>query len=234
MNGAGASKSARPSRSPSAGARAGEDAPIGESEAEEGGNPGEGGDMQRDEAVLGRERRVDAGDRGGEDERIDRLRGGAGDQRPAGVAERGARHHRDRHAADRADRALTLWTLKEAYIKARGMGLTLPLQEISFLFEDAETFRFEVDSSVDEDLGRWQFCRINHAGHRIALAVEAAAAGDPEIFEASPPLDPPTHLWLSAIAATAGSAGEVREEAAESPRPRPQVFRPLLGKGRRK
>jgi 4'-phosphopantetheinyl transferase len=137
-------------------------------------------------------------------------------------------------AADRADRALTLWTLKEAYIKARGMGLTLPLQEISFLFEDAETFRFEVDSSVDEDLGRWQFCRINHAGHRIALAVEAAAAGDPEIFEASPPLDPPTHLWLSAIAATAGSAGEVREEAAESPRPRPQVFRPLLGKGRRK
>ena len=38
-------------------------------------------------------------------------------------------------AAERPDRALSLWTLKEAYIKARGMGLSLPLQEISFLFE---------------------------------------------------------------------------------------------------
>jgi 4'-phosphopantetheinyl transferase len=99
-------------------------------------------------------------------------------------------------AADRADRALTLWTLKEAYIKARGMGLALPLQEISFLFEDADTIRIEVDPSVDEDLGRWQFCRINHAGHRIALAVETDAAVDPEIFEASPPLDPPMRLKL--------------------------------------
>ena len=60
--------------------------------------------MQRDDAVLGRERRADAGDRRAEDQRVDRLHGGAGDQRPAGVAKRGARHHGDRHAADRADR----------------------------------------------------------------------------------------------------------------------------------
>ena len=38
-------------------------------------------------------------------------------------------------AAERPDRALLLWTLKEAYIKARGMGLSLPLQKISFLFD---------------------------------------------------------------------------------------------------
>ena len=134
-------------------------------------------------------------------------------------------------ARERADRALTLWTMKEAYIKARGMGLSLPLQEISFLFEDKETFRFEVAPSVDEDLSRWQFCRINHAGHRIALAVEAAAVGDPELFEASPPLDPPMQLWLSAVEAT-GSDGAALEEVAESSRPRQPVFHPLLGKGR--
>ncbi len=37
-------------------------------------------------------------------------------------------------AAERPHRALSLWTLKEAYIKARGMGLSLPLRGISFLF----------------------------------------------------------------------------------------------------
>jgi len=97
-------------------------------------------------------------------------------------------------AAERPDRALTLWTLKEAYIKARGMGLSLDLQGISFLFETPQIFRFLVDPGIDDDPGRWRFCRIDHAGHRIALAVEASAAGDPEIFEASPPLDAPLQL----------------------------------------
>jgi 4'-phosphopantetheinyl transferase len=99
-------------------------------------------------------------------------------------------------AEERPDRALTLWTLKEAYIKARGMGLSLPLQGISFLFEGPRKIYFEVDPSVDNDPARWRFCRLNHAGHRIALAVEGAAACDPEVFEASPPLDPPARLGL--------------------------------------
>jgi 4'-phosphopantetheinyl transferase len=34
--------------------------------------------------------------------------------------------------AERLDRFLQLWTLKESYIKARGMGHTLPLEESSF------------------------------------------------------------------------------------------------------
>ena len=54
----------------------GEDAPIGDGEAEEGGDPGEGGDVQRDEAVLGRQRRVDARDRRDKDQRVDRLAAG--------------------------------------------------------------------------------------------------------------------------------------------------------------
>jgi 4'-phosphopantetheinyl transferase len=92
------------------------------------------------------------------------------------------------------DRALSLWTLKEAYIKARGMGLSLPLQGISFLFDTPNVIRLEVDPSVDDDPSRWRFCRIDHAGHRLALVVEASAACDPEVFEASPPLDPPMRL----------------------------------------
>jgi 4'-phosphopantetheinyl transferase len=98
----------------------------------------------------------------------------------------------------RPDRALSLWTLKEAYIKARGMGLSLPLDEISFLFDGPQAMRFQVEAGVDENPGRWRFCRFDHAGHRIALAVDAAAAGPLKVFEVRPPLGPPTRLaWSS-------------------------------------
>ncbi|MFZ0339459.1 MAG: 4'-phosphopantetheinyl transferase superfamily protein [Terracidiphilus sp.] len=101
-------------------------------------------------------------------------------------------------AAERPNRALSLWTLKEAYIKARGMGLSLPLQEISFLFDGPKATRLEVAPGIDDDPGRWRFCQFDHAGHRIALAVEAAAAPRPEIalevFEVRPPLGSPERL----------------------------------------
>jgi 4'-phosphopantetheinyl transferase len=120
-------------------------------------------------------------------------------------------------ATERPDRALSLWTLKEAYIKARGMGLSLPLDGISFLFEGPEAMHFEVEPGVDDDPGRWRFCRFDHAGHRIALAVEANAAPSPEIapeiFEVRPPPGSPTRLALGSpawfpVSATADTARE--------------------------
>src|SRR5262249_8611625 len=48
------------------------------------------------------------------------------------VAERAALHALP--AAAQPDRALSLWTLKEAYIKARSLGLSLPLDGFSFSF----------------------------------------------------------------------------------------------------
>ena len=106
-------------------------------------------------------------------------------------------------AAERPHRALSLWTLKEAYIKARGMGLSLPLRGISFLFGGAQGIHLEVGAGVDDNPAHWRFCLLDHVEHRIALVVEAAAGNSKivdrefpilEIFEARPPLAVPTHL----------------------------------------
>jgi 4'-phosphopantetheinyl transferase len=95
--------------------------------------------------------------------------------------------------AEKLDRALSLWTLKESYIKARGMGLVLPLDKFSFLF-DAEGIRIEIDPSLGDAPERWRFCLLNHAGHRIAAMVERAASRELELLEARPVLAPPVKL----------------------------------------
>ena len=75
--------------------------------------------------------------------------------------------------AERPHRALSLWTLKEAYIKARGMGLSLPLQGISFLFGGAEGIHLETSAEVDSNPARWRFCLLDHTLHRIAMVVDS-------------------------------------------------------------
>ncbi len=95
--------------------------------------------------------------------------------------------------AEKLDRALSLWTLKESYIKARGMGLSLPLDKFSLLF-DAEGIRLEIDSSLGDAPERWRFCLLDHAGHRIAAMVERAASCEIELLEARPLLAPPVRL----------------------------------------
>jgi len=99
------------------------------------------------------------------------------------------------------ERALALWTLKEAYTKARGMGMALPLREISFVFGGAAGVELAVSGpEVDEAPERWRFCLLNYAGHRIAIVAErnAEAVLDPElrIWQARPVTAPPQRLEL--------------------------------------
>lgn len=64
------------------------------------------------------------------------------------------------------------WTLKEAYIKARGMGLAIPLADFAFTLAPpaAPTIRF-VDG-FDDRPDRWQFWQAwPTLEHRLALAV---------------------------------------------------------------
>ena len=73
----------------------------------------------------------------------------------------------------RERRFLRLWTLKESYIKARGMGLALPLGQFAFTDVD-NTPRITFSADLDDDPSRWQF-RVRAVGprHVLALAVEA-------------------------------------------------------------
>jgi len=77
----------------------------------------------------------------------------------------------------RSDRAVALWTLKESYIKGRGMGLALPLEAFSFGFRAADP-TIEFHEGISDDARRWSFRIRDHAGHRIAVAFGGPRAED--------------------------------------------------------
>lgn len=96
------------------------------------------------------------------------------------------------------DRALSLWTLKEAYIKARGKGLAIPLDRFSFLFGGPDRIHMELDPRLEDLADRWTFALFDHAEHRIALMIEGRPAAI-KVHAASPILAPPTALNAESI-----------------------------------
>jgi 4'-phosphopantetheinyl transferase len=71
----------------------------------------------------------------------------------------------------------SLWTLKEATLKALGTGLTLSLGACSFHFPDSEAPRVTFGSAVAENAAEWSFAELPpDAGHALALAVRAREA----------------------------------------------------------
>ena len=87
---------------------------------------------------------------------------------------------------ERRERVLTVWTLKEAYMKARGLGMSLPTKLFSVVFEDGDGVRLEVDAEVGDEAGRWRFCWLDYAEHRIALMVESGGEPEVEVWEVRP------------------------------------------------
>jgi 4'-phosphopantetheinyl transferase len=79
---------------------------------------------------------------------------------------------------EQLERFFLYWTLKESYIKARGMGLAIPLAQFSFTIGSAESaITIDFDPKLNDDPARWQFIAMSF-GRRHAVAIGATRRKD--------------------------------------------------------
>lgn len=80
--------------------------------------------------------------------------------------------------AERCERFFAYWTLKESYIKARGLGLQLPLHDFWFQLRTGEPIRIGFSPTLADDSGRWQFVQQRLPDDYL-LAVAASSGVEP-------------------------------------------------------
>jgi 4'-phosphopantetheinyl transferase len=92
---------------------------------------------------------------------------------------------RDLEDSAQRERFFTLWTLKEAWLKARGLGLQIPLDDFSFNLAGKHPV-IEFGPQLSEKSEEWQFRLLAQDQFRIALAVHCAVGQ---------PLQVQTNAW---------------------------------------
>jgi len=89
--------------------------------------------------------------------------------------------------AERTRRLYEYWTLKEAYAKACGRGLSLPLTAIGFDLGPGPRARVWFDERVRDDAAAWQFLRSEPVPGRL-LAVAVRRGDDQDVAVVRHPL----------------------------------------------
>jgi len=80
---------------------------------------------------------------------------------------------RQQPKAFQKQRFFDYWTLKEAYIKARGRGLSLPLRHFSFHIPRNAPITISFDCQIADDPSQWQFWRFKASPqHQVAVGVK--------------------------------------------------------------
>src|SRR5262245_32355592 len=88
-------------------------------------------------------------------------------------------------SSDRRRRFLEYWTLKEAYVKAQGVGISSNLTAFTFHI-DEERARISFDPDNPEDPGLWKFRLLKPSpDYTVAIAVKSSSDFHPDIGDAT-------------------------------------------------
>lgn len=86
---------------------------------------------------------------------------------------------RTRRARSRRRRFFYYWTLKESYIKARGMGLALPLRRFTFSFPEPGAVDISFDAELEDHASDWQFALYEASpSHFLAAGIRRGRLED--------------------------------------------------------
>jgi 4'-phosphopantetheinyl transferase len=81
------------------------------------------------------------------------------------------------------DRFFEYWTFKESYIKARGMGLSIPLGQFSFHYPHERAVQLAIEPELGDDATRWSFWQYRPTSeYLLAVCAERRVDGTPSLI----------------------------------------------------